>query len=121
MTTIFVIDDDPEFLSNLAELLEFEGFNVIVSLDGAEALENLRERPVDLILCDMLMKPMDGMKIMRAVRANPDIAHIPFVFITGLRPDEIKGGVAEASGFLIKPFTNDTLLNVIAEHVAVGY
>jgi|RhiMetdeSRZDD1v2_1073273.scaffolds.fasta_scaffold880843_2 two-component system, sensor histidine kinase and response regulator len=117
MATILVIDDEPEFLNNLAEMLELEDFDVITSCDGTEALENIRERHVDLILCDMLMRPMDGMKILRAVRENSSSAHIPFVFITGLKPDQIQGGVAEASGFLIKPFTNDTLLAVVSEQL----
>jgi CheY-like chemotaxis protein len=119
MVAILVIDDEPEFLSNMADLLELEDFDVIVSLDGAEALESIRERHVDLILCDMLMQPMDGMKILRAVRENSSTAHTPFVFITGLTPDQIQGGVAEASGFLIKPFTNDTLLAVVSEQLGI--
>jgi CheY-like chemotaxis protein len=119
MATILVIDDEPEFLHNVAELLELEDFDVVVSVDGAEALESIRERPVDLILCDMLMRPMDGMKILRAVRENSSTTDTPFVFITGLKPDQIQGGVAEASGFLIKPFTNETLLTLVSEQLGI--
>ena len=119
MATILVIDDEPEFLNNLAEILELEDFDVIVSADGAAALESIREHHVDLILCDMLMRPMDGMKILRAVRENSSTSYIPFVFITGLKPDQIQGGVAEASGFLIKPFNNETLLAVVSEQLGM--
>ena len=119
MVTILVIDDEPEFLSNVAELLELEGFEVIVSPDGVDTMESLYKRPVDLILCDMLMKPLDGMKILRAVREKSKTAHIPFVFITGLRPDEIQSGVAEASAYLTKPFTNETLLALVSDQLGM--
>src|SRR5689334_8979403 len=119
MASILVIDDEPEFLSNVAELLELEDFEVIVSLDGAEALESIREREVDLILCYILMRPMDGMKILRAVRDNSRTSETPFVFITSLNPDQIQGGVAEASAFLIKPFTNEMLLTVVSEQLGM--
>lgn len=119
MATILVIDDEPEFLNNLAEMLAMEDFDVITSSDGTKALDSVRQRHVDLILCDMLMRPIDGMKILRAVREDSSTAHIPFVFITGLKPDQIKGGVAEASGFLIKPFTNDMLLTLVSEQLGM--
>ncbi|MEO8611763.1 MAG: response regulator [Chloroflexota bacterium] len=119
MATILIIDDEPEFLNNIAEILALEDFDVITSADGAKALESVRQRHVDLILCDMLMRPVDGMQILRAVRENSTTAHIPFVFITGLKPDQIQGGVAEASGFLIKPFTNDMLLDIVSEQLGL--
>jgi CheY-like chemotaxis protein len=119
MSTILIIDDEPEFLHNLAEILAMEDFDVITSSDGAQALERVHQYPVDLILCDMLMRPIDGMKILRAIRENANTSQIPFVFITGLKPDQIKSGVAEASGFLIKPFTNDMLLTAISEQLGI--
>lgn len=115
MATILVIDDDPNFLSNIALLLEFEGFTVIVSLNGAEALESIRQRPVDLILCDMLMSPMSGFEILQALQQNPETASIPFIFTTGVHWEGVE--IMGATGYLQKPFSNDALLELIREQL----
>jgi CheY-like chemotaxis protein len=116
MATILIIDDEPAFLSNLATLLEFEGFDVIVSLDGIEALQSVKERSPDLILCDMLMQPMNGFQILQAIRQRPETVQTPFVFVTAVKWDQ--DVETEASGYLIKPFSNDELLDAI--HAQLG-
>lgn len=117
MPTILIIDDDPAFLSNLATLLEFEGFSVIVSLDGAEAIQSVSERTVDLILCDMLMQPMNGFEILQAIRQKPETVQTPFIFVTGVRWDMAEANIPDASGYLQKPFDNEQLLNMIRQQL----
>jgi CheY-like chemotaxis protein len=117
MTTILVIDDEPIILNNLTMLLEFEHFNVLTSLNGKDALNILQDEPVNLILCDMLMFPMDGFEILQAIRQNPNSVDIPFVFLTGIRwtASEAKGmGV---SGYLSKPYTRNGLLDIIQQQL----
>jgi len=117
MTTILIIDDDPMLLSNLATILEFEGFSAIVSLNGPEAIESLSERPVDLILCDMLMEPMNGFEILKSVRNNPNTVGTPFVFVTAVSWDGVE--IDGATGYLMKPFTNDRLLEIVREQLGM--
>ena len=61
MPTILIIDDEPVFLGDLAQMLEYEGFTVITALDGEGAIPKATEQAVDLILCDMLMQTMNGL------------------------------------------------------------
>jgi CheY-like chemotaxis protein len=117
MPTILIIDDDPAFLSNLAMLLEFEGHTVLASLDGAEAVQSASERPVDLILCDMMMEPMNGFQILQALRAQAATAATPFVFVTGVSWNTEDAEIPDASGYLQKPFSNDQLLEMIREQL----
>ena len=117
MATILIIDDEPLLLSNIAQLLEYEGFTVLVSLDGQDVLETIFERPIDLILCDMLMHTLSGFQILQAVRENPGTAHLPFVFVTAVKWDpEVETG---ATGYVTKPFSNDELLEVVREQLAL--
>ncbi len=117
MATILIIDDEPLFLSNIAQLLEYEGFTVIVSLDGADALQVAFERPIDLVLCDMLMHTISGFQILQAIRQKPETAQLPFVFVTAVKWDpEVETG---ATGYLFKPFTNDELLEVIRQQLGI--
>jgi CheY-like chemotaxis protein len=99
----------------LAHVLKFEGFDVIVSFDGAEAIRSTIERPVDLILCDVLMKPLDGWHILDEVHTNPNTAQIPFVFMTGLERDLDRE--IDVSGYLVKPLSNEQLLAVVSQHL----
>jgi CheY-like chemotaxis protein len=113
MATILIIDDEPEYLSNLVQLLEFEGFRVVASVNGHEAVESLQARSVDLILCDMLMQPLNGFEILHALRQNPQTAQIPFVFVTGVQWNPAQAAVIGVADYLIKPFTTDTFLAVV--------
>ena len=121
MTTILVIDDEPVLLQNVAIILEFEAYNVMTSLDGESALQILQMQPIHLILCDMLMVPMNGLEMLQAVRQNPKTCHIPFVFVTGIKWNSAAVEVAGVSGYLIKPFTRIKLLDIIHQQLATKH
>jgi CheY-like chemotaxis protein len=113
MATILIIDDEPILLKNLKMMLEFEDFDVVMSSNGDDALRILQEQKVDLILCDMLMHPLNGFEILQAVQSRPETAQIPFVFVTGVQWNPAEVEVSGASGYLIKPFTRTSLLDTI--------
>jgi CheY-like chemotaxis protein len=117
MTTILVIDDEPLLLKNLEMILEFENFQVVTAIEGKSALEILRIQPVNLILCDMLMVPMNGFEILQAVRQNPKSRQIPFVFVTGVRWNSAEVQAPGVSGYLSKPFTRIGLLDIIQQQL----
>jgi CheY-like chemotaxis protein len=117
MTTILLIDDEPVILSNTAQMLEFEGYDVIVSLNGPEAIETLNQRAIDLVLCDMLMKPMSGFEILHAIRQNGESSGIPFVFVTAVAWSEEEAEVEGVAAYLRKPFTIDALLAIVREQI----
>jgi CheY-like chemotaxis protein len=113
MATILIIDDEPILLKNLKMMLEFEDFEVIMSTDGDDALRVLRECNVDLILCDMLMYPLNGFQILQAIQNMPEAVDIPFVFVTGVKWNPAEAEVSGVSGYLIKPFTRNSLLETV--------
>ena len=80
MHTILVIEDDEILCESVAELLTLEGFRAIGALDGIAGLERIQEEHPDLILCDVDMPRLNGFGVLEALRADPDLAKIPFLF-----------------------------------------
>ncbi len=77
--TIALVDDDRNILTSVSMALEDEGFKVTAYPGGAEALEGIERRPVDLAVLDMKMPRMDGMELLRKIREKSDI---PVIFLT---------------------------------------
>ncbi len=113
--TILVVDDQPEIRDNLTDILSAEGYIAVGVSDGYSALTFLRERIPDLILCDAMMPGMNGFELVSSVRANPETASIPFIFLTALseRNDFRHGMDLGADDYLSKPWTIDGLLSAI--------
>jgi CheY-like chemotaxis protein len=118
MTTILVIDDEPILLKNIAMMLEFENFDVLTTIDGKTALDILQQHPVNLILCDLLMHPVDGLEIFNSTRQNPKTKRIPFVFITGVKWSSPETEIPDTAGYLIKPFSRNGLLDMVNQQLA---
>jgi class 3 adenylate cyclase len=109
---ILVVDDTPNNVKLLADLLAAKGYDVTRAVSGAEALERVdRERP-DLVLLDVMMPGMNGYEVCRKIRENPATAVLPVVMVTALDPaqERIKGLEAGADDFLTKPINQAELL-----------
>lgn len=114
--TILLVEDSPLTRRMVRRMIEeMENFQVIEATDGAEALELLKTRSVDLILSDLHMCPMDGHMLLMQLRARPSLAHLPFVMMTAQHcPDAISRTVGDqASQYLPKPFTRDQLFQAV--------
>ena len=119
MATILVVDDD----ANLRELLRLHlsaaGYDVEVAEDAiAAGYLLLRSRP-DLIICDVNMPHLDGFEFIAAVKADKALRDIPVVFLTSVKEGE-RGRALGAVGYLVKPVRADSLLALVAQHVAGG-
>src|SRR5258708_12670888 len=102
---IMVVDDDPDTVSILARHLQREGFVAIEAISGAECVRIAQERPVDVILLDLMMPDMDGFQVCRALKEDPRTAEIPVIMITArddldARAEGMRLGVSD---FLPKP------------------
>jgi adenylate cyclase len=109
---ILVVDDTPQNVKLLADLLTVKGYAVLTAASGAEALAVVgRERP-DLVLLDVVMPEMSGYEVCRRLRADPRTALTPVVMVTALDPAEerVKGIEAGADDFLSKPINQPELL-----------
>ncbi|MDE2442037.1 MAG: response regulator, partial [Betaproteobacteria bacterium] len=110
---ILVVDDLPENLATLAEMVQREGADVRVANSGAVALRyaQLEPRP-DLILLDIMMPEMDGHAVLAALGKDERTRHIPVIFVTALgdQIDEQRGLNEGAVDYITKPIKNAVLI-----------
>lgn len=110
---VLVVDDDPDILEAICEILAMEGYRVAQARHGAEALARVAAERPDLILLDLMMPVMDGAAFAEALRARHPGAGIPVLVISAdASPDRAEG--LEATAFLAKPFDLETLLAQVA-------
>ncbi|HYA24365.1 MAG TPA: HD domain-containing phosphohydrolase, partial [Terriglobales bacterium] len=108
---ILVVDDNPDTMVLMKELLETHGYDVVTVPDASEAELEIRRVPPDLILSDVVMPGKSGYELCRELKENPATRLIPFVLITGLsdREDKLQGIEAGADDFLNKPIFSEEL------------
>ncbi len=109
---ILVVDDTPQNVKLLADLLTVKGYTVVTAASGAEALKQMEVERPDLVLLDVVMPGMSGYEVCRKIRENPATQILPVVMATSLDPaqERIKGIEAGADDFLTKPINQPELL-----------
>jgi len=109
---ILVVDDVPQNVKLLEQLLTLSDYEVITASSGAEGLAKVASGKPDLVLLDVVMPQMSGYEVCRAIRANDATQLLPVVMVTALDPAEerIKGIEAGADDFLSKPINQPELL-----------
>ena len=119
MARILLIDDQPQLRAVMGEILSAGGHEPVLAADGVEGLTALRREHPDLVVCDINMPVLDGFGVLRAIRADPQLASVPFVFLTS--EAEVRAGmVSGADDYLIKPIGADALLAAIDARLARG-
>jgi CheY-like chemotaxis protein len=109
---VLVVDDDPDILEAVCDVLAGEGYRVARARHGREALARVAEERPDLVLLDMMMPVMDGLAFARELQAAGRSPPIPVVVISADGDAERAGGVG-AREFLPKPFDLDALLDAV--------
>lgn len=120
---ILVVDDQPENVQLMAEVLSSDGYVTLAAHSGPEALEILKSNRPRAILLDMLMPGMDGFEVIRRVRDNPQTAAIPIMVITAMWvSDEDRQRIERQaqSIFLKGTFWIEDLLKEVARVVALS-
>ncbi len=115
METILLIEDNPEILDNLTEYLEMEGYRILATDNGKKGIELATEFMPDLIICDIIMREMDGHEVLQLLLHTAKISSIPFIFSSSLsekndKANALKSGAAD---YITKPFELDTLLEMM--------
>ena len=112
MKKILVIEDHATMRRNVVTILEMEGYTALAAANGREGLALVASEHPDLILCDVMMPELDGHGVLRALRADPVTASVPFIFLTakGEKNDQRTGMNLGADDYLTKPISRDDLV-----------
>ena len=111
---ILTVDDSASVRQMVKFTLVDAGYTVIEAVDGQDALTKLT-RPVNLVITDLNMPNLDGIGLIRKLRANPACKGIPIIMLTTESQDARKqeGKAAGATGWIVKPFATQQLLAVV--------
>ena len=117
--TILVVDDAPDSLRFLTDTLEGEGYAVRIARDGETALASLAAELPDLVLMDAVMPGIDGFETTRRIKADPALAGVPVIFMTGLTETEnvVDGLAAGGVDYVKKPIVLPELLARLRVHL----
>ncbi len=116
--TILVVDDSLTVRKITSKLLSREGYQVELAKDGVDALEQLIDKIPDVILSDIEMPRMDGFDLVRNIRADERLIHVPIIMITSRTADKHRNYAMEigANHYLGKPYDEEELLRLLAEY-----
>lgn len=114
---ILVADDDEDILALVKAVLERSGHEVVAVADGAEALATVRTRKPDLAVLDITMPQVDGLEVLRRLRADAETAALPVVLLSAQaqEADIERGFVTGASAYIKKPFSPRELATRVAQ------
>jgi two-component system chemotaxis response regulator CheY len=115
MSRILAVDDSPSMRQMVAFTLRSAGFDVAEAEDGVIALDLARKQKFSLAIVDINMPNMDGMALIRALRAEPDYKFTPLLMLTTEAAIERKqeGKAAGATGWIVKPFNPEQLVATV--------
>ncbi len=120
MKKILVVDDEPDFLKITAICLKKEGYDVLVALDGKQALDMVKKMKPDLVLLDVQIPDANGYEVFDKMQAHAPLAKIPVIFISGDANVERIGTSQNGKGVghLLKPFDAKTLVKKVKEYLS---
>ena len=110
MATVLVVDDDQKLLNMLRRTLMYENFQVVTAADGHAALAQAQTHRPDIIVLDWLMPGLDGISVMKQLRATGDKTLILMLTARDAVEDRVQGLDVGADDYLVKPFAPDELL-----------
>ncbi len=116
---ILVVDDEVDLVETLRFPLEMEGFNVLVSYNGEDALNQARKETPDLILLDLMLPKLDGYKVCRLLKYDEKYKHIPILMLTAKtqEKDKLLGKETGANEYITKPFEIDELMKKVKTYL----
>jgi CheY-like chemotaxis protein/DNA-binding CsgD family transcriptional regulator len=116
---VLIVDDVPDNLSVLHDALDESGYTVLVATSGEAALQRARQALPDIVLLDAMMPGMDGFEVARQLKAMPETAHIPIIFMTGLTETEHLVAALQAGGvdYVTKPIKPKEVMARMGVHL----
>ena len=113
--TILVVDDSKSIREVVSFVLQKQGYNVLIGVNGKDALKHFKGNTISLVITDLHMPEMDGIALIKEIRNTSDYTHIPIVFLTTETSKEKKTEAknAGATGWMVKPFQPEELIKVL--------
>lgn len=113
--TIMTVDDSASVRQMVAFTLKGAGYQVIEAGDGRDALNKLNGAGVQMVITDLNMPNMNGLELIKALRAKPECKFMPIVFLTteSQADKKTEAKAAGATGWIVKPFKPEQLLAVV--------
>jgi two-component system chemotaxis response regulator CheY len=113
---ILAVEDEPEYLEMLQEVMQGIGHSIVIALNGAEALEVLGNQKIDVVVSDVKMPTMNGIEFHQRLRALPEHRNTPFIFLTGINDvSEVKAACTRDCDLVLqKPFPIDELIRLFS-------
>lgn len=118
--TIMTVDDSASVRLMVNFTLRELGYDIVEAGNGIEALGKMEKKQIHMLITDINMPEMDGITLVRRVRANPDYRFIPIIMLTTESQAEkkLEGKQAGATGWIVKPFKPDQLIAVVRKVLA---
>ncbi len=117
---ILVVDDEIDLVKTIQFSLELEGYKVLVSYNGEDALTQARKENPDLILLDIMLPKLDGYKVCRLLKFDEQYKHIPILMMTAKtqEKDKLMGKETGANEYITKPFDMEELMGKIKAYLS---
>lgn len=121
--TILVVDDDPDIATIIKGILGGGEYNVRSVIRGQQVFTELREQRPDLIILDVKMPEMDGLEVLKRLKAAPETFSIPVILLTGRGQyrDVLEGYQRGTDYYMNKPFTGTQLINGVHLFLSSGH
>ena len=121
---ILLVDDDIDFVAATKVILESKPYEVIVALNGDEALQKAKEENPDLVLLDIIMPVRDGFNAAEQFKKDPQLSKIPVIILTSYAERRSETGIPVSAGYgletedyLEKPVSPEQLLNTVKKYL----
>ena len=117
---ILLVDDELDLVETVRFSLELEGYDVLVSHNGEDALNQARKEKPDLILLDLMLPKLDGYKVCRLLKFDERYKHIPILMLTAKtqEKDKLLGKETGADEYITKPFEMDELMGKVKSYLS---
>ena len=122
LKTVMVIDDEPDTVEMLAEMMRLSGYQVFKSISGRHAIHLISREKPDVVLLDVMMPDLSGLDVLRFMRRDPRLEKIPVIILSAkCMPADVRSGLdAGADRYLVKPVGCEDLRQAVNEAILVG-
>jgi CheY-like chemotaxis protein len=118
MKTVVIVDDEFGLADVLAATLSDTGLSVFTATNGVQGLQVMAQHPPDLVILDYMMPLLDGVGVLKAMRADPKLAAVPVIMISAMPESVVSARCSGYVAFLRKPFDFEALLSAVERAMA---